>query len=519
MTRQAQVGAFALLAVLLLFGVFYVVTDFGTRHTGYRIGVHFRSAAGLTPGGIVYFSGVSVGSVDSISLLPDNTVDVILAVNRDVGIPRTSKFLIQAPLTGSPNLIIVPPAPSATNALPAMLERRVLPVAEQPDGTNSATIADLLQEGQGQIKRFDTVLADLERREPKLLNALQQTLANTTALTASGNQMVQVLSTQVRTIADTLQSSLGASSRNIEELTGTLNDSATIDSAHLTAILTQFQGASVAMDHSMDALQSLATDPRLKSNVLATTKNIAETTNAIAGITSDLHSITGDPQTKAQVRNTIANLNATMQRADSLLGALGGTSSVYGVDAHATPYPIPSGSPISPSNPNDSSSPTGPTAEQLHLPQRMGKIASDLIAIQLRISALDAQRVCCPSPQFSHDRGPQTDFNAIVLPHASTSLMVGANDIGYNTTANVDLITSLGENFRVGGGVLYSQFGVLAQYQKRAFGLETRAYNLRRPSVDLYGSIRVLPNGRLFFGERDLNHAERRTVYGLQLQF
>ncbi len=109
MTRQAQVGAFAIVALLLLFGIFYVITDFGTRHTGYRIGVHFQSAAGLTPGALVYFSGVGVGSVDSIVLLPDNTVDVILAVNRDIDMPAASRFLIQAPLTGSPSLVIVPP--------------------------------------------------------------------------------------------------------------------------------------------------------------------------------------------------------------------------------------------------------------------------------------------------------------------------------------------------------------------------------------------------------------------------
>ncbi|MBV9015387.1 MAG: hypothetical protein JO058_06995, partial [Alphaproteobacteria bacterium] len=62
MTRQAQVGAFAITALLLLFGVFYVITDFATRHTGYRVGVHFRSAAGVTPGAQVYFSGVDIGS-------------------------------------------------------------------------------------------------------------------------------------------------------------------------------------------------------------------------------------------------------------------------------------------------------------------------------------------------------------------------------------------------------------------------------------------------------------------------
>ena len=37
MSKQAQVGVFAILALLLLFGVFFIITDFATRHTGYRV--------------------------------------------------------------------------------------------------------------------------------------------------------------------------------------------------------------------------------------------------------------------------------------------------------------------------------------------------------------------------------------------------------------------------------------------------------------------------------------------------
>ncbi|HEY1867326.1 MAG TPA: MlaD family protein, partial [Candidatus Cybelea sp.] len=139
MTRQAQVGAFAFMALLLLFGVFYVITDFGTRHTGYRIGVHFQSAAGVTTGAQVYFSGVDVGSVDSVVLLADNTVDVILAINHNIDIPSASKFLIQAPLTGSPVVLILPPRQKPPVPL---LPRQVLPIADQPQGINGTSVAD-----------------------------------------------------------------------------------------------------------------------------------------------------------------------------------------------------------------------------------------------------------------------------------------------------------------------------------------------------------------------------------------
>jgi phospholipid/cholesterol/gamma-HCH transport system substrate-binding protein len=522
MSRQAQVGAFALLALLLLFGVFYVITDFGTRHTGYRIGVHFVSAAGLHSGALVYFSGVTVGTVDTITLLPDNTVDVILAVNRDVGIPVASRFLIQAPLTGDPSLIIVPPRPEPGAPPLPMLAREVLPIPDQPQGTNTATIADLLEQGQGEVVKLDAMLSELEKREPKLLDTLQSTLTNANELTASMKNDLGTLSSQ-------LQTSLSQASANIVALTGTLNDTTQLNSKKISDIVTNFDQTSHALNASMASLQSMVTDPKLKSNVLETTQNIADTTKNIADLTHDLRNVTSDPQTQAQVKNTIANLDATLQRANSLLGSFGGTSSVYGIDANATPYPIPtfSASPIQGVPPLQGSAPptaqqapttahAPATAESLHLQNRLAGIASSLISIQLRMSELSTQTVCCPNPLYTADRGPQSDLNAVILPHNATSLLVGANDIGYNTTANVALLQSLSPTVRIGGGVLYSQLGFLGAYNSGVFGFDAKIYNPQRPEIDAYGNIHIAKNWELFIGERALNHAERRFTYGFQ---
>jgi phospholipid/cholesterol/gamma-HCH transport system substrate-binding protein len=514
MSRQAQVGAFALLALLLLFGVFYVITDFGTRHTGYRVGIHFESAAGLHSGALVYFSGVTVGTVDTITLLPDNTVDVILAINRDVDIPRDSRFLIQAPLTGDPNLIIVPPRPEPGAPPLPMLAREVLPIDQQPRGVNTATIADLLEQGQGEIVKLDAMLSDLAKREPKLLDTLQSALTN-------ANDVTVALKGSIGSISSELQSSLAQASANLVALTGTLNGTVQMNSARINDMLANFDQTSRALNASMASLQSLATDPNLKGNVLATTKNIADTTANIADITHDLRSVTGDPQTQAQLKNTIANLDATMQRANSLLGEFGGKSSVYGVDAGATPYPAASFSPAPGASgapvPGASPQSAPVTAGSLHLQKRLANIASSLISIQLRISELSEQKVCCPNPLYSADQGPEGDLNAVILPHAKTSLLVGANNIGYApTTANVALIQSLNSNFRIGGGVLYSQLGFLGAYSNGVFGFDTKIYNIQRPDVDLYGNFNVAKNWELFVGERALNHAERRFTFGFQ---
>ncbi|MBV8155998.1 MAG: MCE family protein [Candidatus Eremiobacteraeota bacterium] len=506
MTRQAQVGAFAIVALLLLFGIFYVITDFGTRHTGYRIGVHFKSAAGLTPGALVYFSGVNVGSVDSIALLPDNTVDVILAVRNDIDVPAASRFLIDAPLTGAPQLVIVPPAAKPPLAL---LPRQVLPVDQQPQGTNATSVQELLEQGQGELRRFDEVMADLQRRTPRLLDTLQSTLDHANELTISANDSVQTLMTK-----------FVAASENIEELSSTLNATTNANAPKLAALLDGLEASSVSLNKSMTALQGLATDPRLKKNLIDTTQSVAVTTENLARLTGDLRNVTGDPQTQAQMRNTIANLDATMQRANSLLGELGGTSNVYGVDANATPPPA--GASPNPAAPGGAAPPasTGMSpAMRAKLQNRMGAFVRNLINVQVRLSGLSPQQNAGFNSVLPHSQGPLGDINVVVLPHATTSLMFGANAIGTKPTWNALLEQSKG-NFQIGGGVLYSQMGALARYNwLNGFGLETRVYDLTYPMIDLYGNFRIAPGTTIFFGQRAINHSARRNTAGLQYQF
>ena len=504
MSKQAQVGAFAILAMLLLFGVFYVITDYGTRHSGYRIGVHFTSEAGLHPGALVYFSGVTVGSIDAITLLEDNTVDVVLAIRSDVSIPQGSKFLIQAPLTGDPSLLIVPPRTAPGEANPPPLDRQVLPVADQPRGTDTASIADLVNEGQGEVRKLDILLTDLEQREPRLLDSLQSTMDNANHLTVAANASLAAMQSNLLTVGN-----------NFAQLSTTLNSSAGMDSRRLSSILTQLDATSISLNRSMTSIESLATNPAVHQNLIATTENIAHATHTIAQLTDDLQNVAGDPQTQAEMKNTIENTDATMQKVNSLLGDLGATSSVYGVDPGATPAPVPapggSASPLTMPTitpyPGFTpyAAPAGPYASPTPLPGKplppqnsaqmekmhksIGDLAKSLVEIQLRAGMLNAQTVTCCNPLLTASHGPYGDLNAIFLPKFSTSLVVGANDIGVNTTYNVLLMERLGSQAHFGGGVLYSQLGIIGQYQSGFLGFDARLYQPTYPRLDLYANF------------------------------
>jgi len=534
MSRNVIVGAFVLLGIAALFAIVLVLQNVGPQGR-YKIGVQFKTASGIHRGALVYESGVNVGIVDDVQLQPDDfTVEVVLAINNTVDIPRDAEFLIQAPLTGDATLEIVPKPQDIVGdgsgvitarppaAAVAVLPREVLPRPEQPHGTNPATLSDLLQEGQGQVHQLGSLLADLQKREPKLLDTFQSALSNANDIAITTNAQTQKLAKRLDALENTLSLAIDTGSSNIVDITRRMDNVVAQNGGKIGTLLDQFNLAAHTLNDTADQIHDLAKNPQLRQNLLDTTRGIAETAQTFAGIAGDLRKVTSNVQTQAQLRDTIANFDAASQKANSLLGEIGGRSAVYGVDQGATPAP----SPGIPANgtlpaPNGASNPANiPNV----LKSKLATIAHNLVALQIQVGELDQKAEGSDSsPLLTRDRGPQTDVNAILLPNGGTSLLVGANDIGSfdTTTWNVAGLENLGHGFHLGGGVLYSRLGELASYNPggSAFGLEERLYDPRHPTLDGYATLRLAKGLNLFGGERDVTHTGRRTDFGLRLNF
>jgi ABC-type transporter Mla subunit MlaD len=539
MNRTAVVGIFTIVALIGLFGFFLVLENVGTQGR-YKVGVHFKSAAGLHKGALVYESGVVVGVVDRTDLLPEDfTVDVILAIDKSVDVPRNARFLIQAPLTGDSSVEIVPQVPPArppgiaapTNApaAVAVLPHEVLPIDQQPQGTNPATIQDLLDQGQGEIRRVDAMLAQLADREPKLLATLQSALNNANDISVTTKASFAQLSRRIDAVSSTLQLAVQQSSANINDLTAQLDNSVRRNSGHFDAIVASLDASARDLNRTADHVAGLASDPQLRANILQTTQGIAQTATTFASIAGDLRNVTGNPQTQSQLRDTVANVDAAAQKANSLLAQFGGRSSVYGVDRGATPAPagtpLPNGTyPQRPGAPPVGATPP-PGSVQGNVKNKLGALVKDLIALQVRVSALDAAHAgTSSSPLLTKDRGPQTDVNVIALPKGSTYLFTGANDIGARSSWNFAAMSHVTPSLSLGGGVLYSRLGARAVYSPGldsalGVGFEGRIYDLRHPTTDVYANFRFGNGLTLFGGERDALHTGRRTTFGLQYQF
>jgi len=530
MTRQAWVGVFTLLGILGLALMYYEISAIGQRASGYRLAVHFRSAAGLRPSALVYMAGVSIGVVDTINLRPDFTTDVVLSVHKQIDVPIGSRFVINVPLTGEPNLQIVPPRRKPGDTTP--LDTFPHDLAEQqkyePEGTNPATITDLLEQGQGEIVRLDAMLAEFERVEPQILTEFQSTLKNANTLTLNADSSLTRLSGQMTDITASLSKSLAAASSNVVDLSETLDTTAKTSSAKVDTLLASLNTTATALSSSVDSLRQLAGNPQIHENLVATTRSVALTAKTFADLTGDLQRVTGNPQTQAQLRDTVANIDAAAQKADSLLAALGGKSSVYGVDAGATPNPNAPGPPPGTTRGaggTSSNTNQGGTAAAASLPAninaKLSGLTKNLAEVQIRVSQLAPQRpgsAQIGSPLLTADRGPQSDLNVLLLPKSRTSALVGVNDLGATSTWNLAGESSVG-NLRVGGGVLYSRLGILASARQGNFGIDTRLYDLRHPTLDIYGDLFATPFLQVFGGERDTLQRDRRAVFGFQTKF
>ncbi|MBV8600707.1 MAG: MCE family protein [Candidatus Eremiobacteraeota bacterium] len=525
MSRQSIVGLFTILGLVSLFVVYFVLSDFLTRASGYEIGVHFDTAAGLTRGSLVYESGVQVGNVARIKLLDDFSVELVLAIKKDVDIPKDSKFVISSPLTGSSTLAIVPPEERKDRV--ALLPRKILPLDQQPRGTNPVSVSDLLAAGQGELAKLDALLTDLQKRAPKLLATLESTLANANELAIRANGLVQKFSKSGDEIVAKLQHTLDVASTNIDDLTGELNDTLKRNSGRVDTLMVSLNKTAVSLNDATSQMQRLISNPETQKNLTDTLRQFSLASANIQELTANLKSMTGDPTTQAQFKNTIANVDALTQRLNSLLGAFGGTSSVYGVDAGATPPPASSGRIVPASAPPAVPAPQGTAPTRTGefklspaLRDRINQTVRSLVEVQIRISGLSAQPANVPNTALlNQGTGPQGDFNVVLAPQNDTRLFTGVNDLSANQTWNFALEQKFGRSVVLGGGILYSRLGLLGQYNDGPFGLEARAYGMPGAYLDGYLHLRPMRNVDLFGGERDILHNTRRTVYGVQLDF
>jgi len=494
MTTRARVGIFTLLALAGVFFAYYFVTNFALRHSGYDLGVHFHDVGGLQEGSSVLLSGVQVGEVTSVQLLPDQTVDVICTINPGNHVYRNSVFVVAITITGATTLTIEPPA---VKEVAMLLPEHPLPIDQQPWGTLPPTLTDLVSAGQEQLKNFSKTMTVVNKELPRLAERFNAVANHTDTLILHADSELGSLSGELQTTVAQLNMTIGASGRNITELTGNINGLVRDNRKHFGELVTNLSKTAENLNKTMEGVASIARDPLLHDSLVSTAQNVRDATAKLKAIAGDLEQITGDPKTQSQLKGTISNLESVTAKANAILGRF---STAEETGSAASPMPGASGEP---------SASTPPPRPSRGGAARRGLFSQPLVQAQVR------------ETWGTRGGGPSSDLNVVVLPGASTHLTFGANDLGYHTTYNL-LVDKGSKDLQVGAGVLYSKLGVAALFRPfgSPIGVDARIYDPKHPTLDLYGDLRLSERLQLFYGQRNIwSAAGNSTALGIQVKY
>lgn len=500
MTTAFRVGVFAILTIVGIFVVWAMLSNFSLTRNSYEIGVHFRNVVGLQEGSEVQLAGVSIGLVEKIKLLPDQTAMVICSINGDNTVYRGSIFTVATTLTGQSTLTIFPPG-DLSSAVP--LPRRVLPEGEQPEGVVPPTIADLVSEGQKRMRDLDKTLAIVNAELPGVVHHFNDVATHTDALVVHADRNFNLLGQQLNTTVASVNqlvtgfdSMLAENGRNVTAMTSTLRVLVVNNGPKFATLIDDLSATADNLNKTMAAVTSVATDPNLKTNLLTATANLKDSSEKLKAMATDIQGITGDPQVQDQLRGAVKNLSSAIAKANDILGTFStaqGTAAQSQSQGQAQPA-------------GNGGSPAPRSASGFHMGSSNGG-GFALAAAHVRMTWNSA------SP------GPMSDLNLELLPRFPLHLTVGANDLGYHTTYNFLINMQRTPRLQYSFGVLYSNLGAQALYQTAGpFGIDARLYDPKHPQLDLYGDLRLAQRLQLFYGERALmGPANLRTpAFGVQ---
>lgn len=315
-TRLALLGLFALAAMLLLAAGLYFMSSAAPGRGNYRMGVHFPSASGVAPGSPVYLSGVNIGTVSKVTILPDNSVDIILGIRSNTDIPRRSKFSILSSLTGSPSIAILPPrTPRNLGGSPTplprseILEKRIMPVSQQPVGSIPASLEDFLRQGQTLTNRTTVMFGELSARREPLLNAMSGARTNGIAVRNE--------------LSGTLTQLQGQMAVTMRKAQANMADAATVlrtrDQRKLAVLAASFQETARSAQTVQASMQAATRSPAAHRNLREAAARLRVAMTNMKTLSASLERIASNSQTKAELRDAGAQLRAVIEKLKSLL--------------------------------------------------------------------------------------------------------------------------------------------------------------------------------------------------------
>ena len=253
------IGAFTIVAsvCLLLFALW--AAKYSSEKSWREYAVVFNEpVTGLSEGSSVQYNGISVGTVEDLSLAPNDPRQVLALLRLEADVPikvDTKAKLSQAGLTGSPFIQLTGGNPNS----PALVDvdKRDVPVIQ----TESSALQNIADTASRLVERMDQVLSEAN---VKRVAGTLENIETMTGAIAGQREDLKLLVISARKASEQLEKTLVTTDRAINDIDREVVDKlpaliAKLDST-LTSLDSAAKGASGIVNENRAALNGFAND-------------------------------------------------------------------------------------------------------------------------------------------------------------------------------------------------------------------------------------------------------------------
>lgn len=235
MSNEIKVGITVLLAVIVAIAGFRFMRDVPILRQSMEIAATFERVDGISSGSVVNINGVKVGSVNRVSLTPDNNVRLTMRIDTDVNIPRGSvAFLTSLGIVEGKSIIIELGDSSEMVEYGEEIEGHYVESMMEVLGNKGEELGEDVSDGVYELNKFlrqlnetlteetrmnvNQTLVNAERATGQIATTLEEKQREIDQAIDSGSRMLSQLDTMVtdnRPKVDSLMTSL---EYNINEL-------------------------------------------------------------------------------------------------------------------------------------------------------------------------------------------------------------------------------------------------------------------------------------------------------------
>lgn len=292
MSKEAKVGAFTLVGLVLLLGVIGLLSGLHFGGSTYQLYAGFGQVTGIKPQSAVRLSGVPVGRVTDVA--NDGVgVTVTMDIDSKARIPRGSKVTIVADGVMGEKFI------------------NILPV-ETDDGW---------------AENGDYLIGENEAGMDSLVAGMSKVMVQMEALMQSANDILGD-----RTFKDSLiqtMVNLQNTTANLDHMIAVMENITVENQGQIRQIVSQLNMATASMAGTMQSAEavmaniaSVGADPQTAENLRQTLNNITDASSRIVRITEGLEKVVTDEQLQQDLKATIHNARQLTEKADGMLGDL-----------------------------------------------------------------------------------------------------------------------------------------------------------------------------------------------------